>query len=126
MSLCLAAGASVVVLHVTTFTLAWTHSIEKVRWEEDYRVEGVKLIATAARVHGSAAGMEPPQGAVLKDGRWHYQPALRVHDDLRLTRSPHAADYEFCDNGKCRSLAEIVPQKEGITRIFACSAKDAR
>ena len=47
-------------------TLAWTHSIEKQRWEEDYAVQpGATaeappvLQALAARVRGSAAGMEP-------------------------------------------------------------------
>lgn len=126
MSLCLAAGASVVMLNVATFTLAWTHSIEKVRWEEDYRVEGLKLLATSARIHGSAAGMEPPAGAVLKDGRWHYVPTQRVHDELRLTRSPHAADYELCTDGRCQSLATVLPQQEGVTRIFACAREPAK
>lgn len=126
MSVCLAAGASMVILNMTTFTLAWTHSIEKVRWEEDYRVEGMKLLATSARIQGSAAGMEPPPGAVLRDGRWHYQPAQRVHDELRLTRSAYAADYELCTEGRCRSMAEVFPQKEGITRIFACANPPSR
>ena len=59
-------GTPAVFVPVTQFTLAWTHSIEKVRWEEDYRVELDPLTqlpvlhATAARIQGSAAGMEPP------------------------------------------------------------------
>lgn len=114
--------ATVVTLAAQSFTLAWTHSIEKVRWEEDYRVEGRQLAAVTARVKGSAAGMEPPQGAELKDGWWHYVPARRHHDELRLTRSPYAADYELCMSGRCQSLATLAPQADGVTRVIACEA----
>ena len=55
-----------VTLPVTSFTLAWTQLIEKVRWEEDYRVAGLYIEAPMARVKGSGAGMEPPDSAVLK------------------------------------------------------------
>ena len=33
MPLCVAAGGLVVTLAMESFTLAWTHSIEKIRWE---------------------------------------------------------------------------------------------
>ena len=114
--------ATVVTLATQSFTLAWTHSIEKVRWEEDYRVEGRQLAAVAARVKGSAAGMEPPPGAKLKDGWWHYVPAQKHHDELRLTRSPYTTDYELCMAGRCQSLATLAPQADGVTRIIACEA----
>jgi hypothetical protein len=39
MSLCLAAGALSAVLAINAFTLSWIHSIEKIRWEEDWRIE---------------------------------------------------------------------------------------
>ena len=63
MSLCLAAGAASAVLALNGFTLAWTHSIEKIHWEEDWRVEGRALVITEARIRGFGAGMEPPAGA---------------------------------------------------------------
>ncbi|WP_448152289.1 DUF1850 domain-containing protein [Castellaniella caeni] len=49
---------------VQAFTLAWTHSIEKIRWEEDYRVardaQGHPvLIPGKARILGSGAGICP-------------------------------------------------------------------
>lgn len=119
-ALCLATLTTVVVLPASSFTLAWTHSIEKVRWEEDYRIVGTRLEATEARVQGSAAGMEPPPGARLEKGWWHYAPAQRWLDALRLTRSPYAADYELCIDGRCRSLAEIAPQADGVTRVYPC------
>lgn len=86
------------------FTLGWQHSVEKIRWEEDYEVRGRQLLLAQARVEGSGAGMEIPAGAQFKRGRWHYSPAISL-DVLRLARSPQAGDYEICLPGGCRSLA---------------------
>jgi hypothetical protein len=118
--LCLATASSVFTLSLQSFTLAWTHSIEKVRWEEDYRVVGNRLEATEARVQGSGAGMEPPPGAILKDGWWHYTPQQAWHDELRLTRSPYTSDYELCFAMRCQSLAQLAPQRNGVTRVYPC------
>ena len=64
MSLCLAAGAITASLAIQAFTLAWAHSIEKIRWEEDWRVEENQLHLVEARIKGTGAGMEPPPDAV--------------------------------------------------------------
>ena len=69
MSLCLTAGAVVTRLAVASFTLAWTHSVEKTRWEEDWRVGARGLEIVEARVKGSGAGMEPGPDARF-DGTW--------------------------------------------------------
>ena len=118
--LCIATAAALVTLPVQSFTIAWTHSIEKVRWEEDYRVVDDAIIAGEARVQGSAAGMEPPPGATLRGGWWHYVPAQARHAELRLTRSPYAADYDICTDGHCQSLAAVAPQRDGVTRLYPC------
>jgi hypothetical protein len=118
--LCLAAGATVVALHAPAFTLAWKHSIEHVRWEEDYRLSGHRIELVEARIQGSGAGMEPPPDAKLAGGWWHYAPKDRWHEELLLARSPYTADYELCIAGRCRSLSEILPQPEGVTRAYAC------
>lgn len=112
------------------FTLAWTHSIEKVRWEEDYRIEAPhsvqnssaapRLIAGQARIHGSAAGMEPPPAARLENGRYTYQPQQPPEPVLRLTRSPYAADYEWCIKGRCIPMGTILPSDGGVTLLYAC------
>ncbi|WP_082877053.1 DUF1850 domain-containing protein [Hydrogenophaga crassostreae] len=109
------------------FTLAWTHSIEKVRWEEDYAVEWSTasprqpvLRAKGARVRGSAAGMEPPEDAVLRDGWYEYQPATWSPQGLRLTRSAYTADYEWCANGRCDPLARWLPSDGDITLLTPC------
>ena len=109
MPLCLAAGALSATLAVQSFTLAWTHSIEKVRWEEDWRVEGRQLAIVAARIQGFGAGMEPPEGAVLRDGYWHYRPAVAPMDKLTLAHSPYTQGYELCAGSACRPLTDFLP-----------------
>jgi hypothetical protein len=115
MPLCLATGAVSVTLAIQAFTLAWTHSIEKIRWEEDWRIEGKQLHIVAARIRGSGAGMEPPPDAVLRDGLWHYRPTIAPMNQLMLANSAYTADYELCMEGNCRRLAEHLPGTEATT-----------
>ena len=68
LSLCLASAGLVKALSIATFTLVWTHSIEKTDWQEDWRVTPQGLELVRARVKGSGAGMEPPPEARLVDG----------------------------------------------------------
>lgn len=88
------------------FTLAWTHTIEKIRWEEDYRLGVDGLYLDAARIRGTGAGMEVPDGAVLRNGSWEYRPRLPPLPLLRLGRTPEAGDYQLCQSGACRPLAD--------------------
>ena len=120
--LCLAAAAFSVTLPIQAFTLAWTHSIEKIRWEEDYRIESGGLVLKEARIRGSGAGMEPPQGAVLRNGTWHYRPALPSLPRLRLARSPYTADYTLCWDGRCRPMEDIAGPVDRAPEIelFPC------
>ncbi len=123
--LCLAAAAWTLTLPLQSFTLAWTHSIEKVRWEEDYRIEAGQLRLTEARIHGSGAGMEAPDGAVLHDGVWHYRPPLDSLPRLRLTRSDYVPDYEVCWDGRCQLLTSLIAPVEAapLVEIFPCDAR---
>jgi hypothetical protein len=116
MPLCLAAGAVTAALAVESFSLAWTHSIEKLRWEEDWRIEKRMLLITEARIRGTGAGMEPPTDAVLKDGAWHYKPSARL-TQLRLAHSPYTTGYELCIEGTCRPLAGYLPGAENLSTI---------
>lgn len=109
MSLCFAAGALTAVLNIQAFTLAWTHSIEKIRWEEDWRIENGELVVVEARIRGTGAGMEPPDGAKLIDGVWHYRPALAPLESVTLAHSPYAKPYELCVAGLCRPLTAALP-----------------
>lgn len=116
----------------TAFTLAWVHSIEKVRWEEDYRVEPPAvsgqppvLRAGQARIKGSGAGMEPPDGALLERG-WYTYPGTPVPSEgLRLTRSVYTADYDLCIEGRCAPMSHWLPSDGGLTRLQACQPKPA-
>lgn len=122
MPLCLSAGAAATVLALHSFTLAWTHSIEKIRWEEDWRLEGGKLHLVAARIRGSGAGMEPPPEAVLHHGIWHYRPAIPPLAELLLAHSSAVADYELCSEASCRALGEHLPEpaEQAPFRLTAC------
>ena len=74
LSLCLASAGVVKMLSIAAFTLVWTHSIEKIDWQEDWRVTPQGLLLVQARVKGSGAGMEPPPGARLVDGWFEWKP----------------------------------------------------
>jgi hypothetical protein len=109
--ICLAAGVLAATLPLSAFTLAWTHSIEKIRWEEDYRIVGKRLVLEEARIRGSGAGMEPPPDARLDaNGVGHYRPKLPPLERLRLSHSPYAGDYEICSAGGCQPLTAILPR----------------
>lgn len=112
-----AAHARTTVLPAATATLAWTHSIEKIRWEEDWAAinppaasadapptAGPGVTITEARIRGSGAGMEIPEGAMLHDGVWHYRPSLAPLPAVRLTQSPYVAPYTLCVADDCRPL----------------------
>lgn len=109
------------------FTLAWTHSIEKVRWEEDYRIVQPntagppELLLERARIQGSAAGMEPPDDAVLRNGWYEYHPVTPTPSGLRLTRSVHTADYDICFAGQCRPMGELLASDGDITWLRPCT-----
>lgn len=120
MALCLSTAVAAAVVAAEAFTLGWTHSIEKVRWEEDWQVAGNELVLAAVRVRGHAAGMEPGEGAVLRDGAWEWYPRS-THAELRLTRSEHTADYTWCSaNRACEPMARLLPSDGGVTRVHVC------
>jgi hypothetical protein len=124
-ALCLAvAGAIQAVLPISSFTLAWTHSVEKVRWEEDYRIRDERLQLTEARVQGSGAGMEPPAGATFQGGWWSYHPRSAPLESLSLARSSYTEDYTLCWDNQCRSLTDLIgePPERGETELFPCMA----
>lgn len=107
--LCLGLAGSVwaeVALPQGGFTLAWNHSVEKILWEEDYRVSADGLLLGEARVRGSGAGMEIPEGAELRDGSWHYRRTIAPLQPLRVGRTPEAGDYRLCFDGGCHPLSD--------------------
>lgn len=108
------------------FTLAWTHTIEKIRWEEDYRVTPDGLLLGEARVKGSGAGMEIPDGAELRDGTWHYQRQLPPLQPLRLGRTPEAGDFQLCFDQRCHAMSEwLGPPKADrpALELWSCAVQ---
>lgn len=99
-------------------TLSWTHSIEKTRWTEHWQATPDGLVLDAASVQGSGAGMEPPDGSILKDGAWHWKPTLAPMPEVMLGNAGVTAPWTLCrDGGSCRDL--IAPAGEPI-RLFPC------
>jgi hypothetical protein len=125
-ALCLVMAGQTVIVPVTSFTLSWVHTVEKTTWEEDYLVAGEWLYLVAARIRGSGAGMEPPPGAVLDGGVWHYRPARRWHDAVRLARSDFGADYTLCAGKRCRPLQYYLPGPPEATAIASCASAALR
>ncbi|MBR0719753.1 DUF1850 domain-containing protein [Bradyrhizobium liaoningense] len=121
-SLCLASAGSVKALSLAAFTLVWTHSIEKVDWQEDWRVTPSGLQLVQARVKGTGAGMEPPPEARLIDGWFQWTPARGPMHEVMLGNSDAAGEWRLCTGGKCRTLSEILghPVGANVTTMSVC------
>lgn len=123
MNVCLlVAGAKQIVLAASSFTLAWTHSVEKTRWEEDWLVGQTGLQLVEARVAGSGAGMEPPDGSVFDGKVWRYHPPLAfIEDQIVLARSGATIGaWEICAGGECRPIPETGAADEGPAILKPC------
>jgi hypothetical protein len=122
LSLCLASAGAVKTLSIAAFTLAWTHSVEKVDWQEDWRVTPAGLELVQARVKGSGAGMEPPPDARLVDGWFQWQPSRAPIPQLLLGNSGAAGEWRLCHDGQCRTLSGIFghPVGANVTTMSAC------
>jgi hypothetical protein len=122
LSLCLASAGVVKTLAVAAFTLVWTHSIEKIDWQEDWRITPAGLQLAQARVKGSGAGMEPPPEARLVDGWFQWNLARAPMPEVVLGNSGAAGEWRFCSGGNCRTLSEIFGHPIGVnvTTMSAC------
>lgn len=120
--ICLLAGSKVVPLLVGAITLAWTHSVEKILWEEDWRAGPAGLELLEARVRGSGAGMDPPPGAHFSNGVWKWQPHVPPLNEVVLRRSGATADWRICVEGQCRPMSDYVPPDSDPIVMKACDA----
>lgn len=123
-----AVASAVHVFPASRVTLAWTHSVERARWEEDYEIRDRALVIRAARVRTSGAGMEAPPHATYHNGWWHYVPYLPPLENVVLANSKHVAGYTVCWRGSgCRRLGELVPVGEPATlHTRPCASGDDR
>jgi hypothetical protein len=117
LSLCLASSGVVKALALAGFTLAWTHSVEKTAWQEDWRVTPEGLALVQARVKGSGAGMEPPPEARLVDGWFQWQLQRAPLQRIVLGNSGAAGEWRICAEGQCRTISEIFGHDIGAATI---------
>jgi hypothetical protein len=109
-------------LALAAFTLVWTHSIEKVDWQEDWRITADGLLLVQARVKGFGAGMEPPPDARLIDGWFQWQPQRAPMPEVVLGNSGATGEWRLCSAGKCRTLSDVLghPVGANVTVMSAC------
>jgi hypothetical protein len=120
-ALCILAGGVLAAqVAASAFTLAWTHSIEKIPWQEDWRVEPAGLRLVAARVQGTGAGMEPPPESRLVDGWWRWEPHGPALPEVVLRRSGATADWRICVAGSCRPMSELLPPEADPVVLRPC------
>ncbi len=120
MSVCLAVGALVISLGASEVTLSWRHSVQKSLWEELWQEGPDGLVLAEARVQGSGAGMDPPDGAKLVDGFWRWRPDLPPLREVVMRRSGATADWRICVEGRCRPLGELVPAEADPVVLKPC------
>ena len=106
MSVCLTLGASVLGIAASTFTLSWTHSVERSEWRERWTLlDDGMLQLREARVRGSGAGMDPGAGARLVNGWWIWQPTLPAVPSLVLALSGATGEgWTLCGDDRCREI----------------------
>lgn len=123
MSLCLAGGGLVVQLGLSSFTLAWRHSVQSLLWEEDWRETPRGLVIDEARVRGSAAGMEPPPEATFRDGAWRWTPTMEPLSAVILRRSGAGKDWSLCAGNRCKPMDAYVPADADPVTLSVCAAE---
>lgn len=121
MTLCLLAGGLAVSLGASQITLAWTHSVEKMAWEEDWSLTPAGIVLAEARVKGSGAGMDPPPEARLEGGFWRWKPTVPPQGEIVLRRSGATADWRVCVRGVCRAMKAYVPVDADPVTLRACA-----
>ncbi|OYD25844.1 DUF1850 domain-containing protein [Oceanimonas baumannii] len=117
--ICLSGANTLVMLLTGSITLSWQHSVEKIRWEEQYQAHPPYLYLTGASVLGSGAGMEPPSDAQLHNGRWYWQPDLKVKEVV-LAGSEFTGEYTLCfAAGRCHPLSHWLDTGQQVI-LSAC------
>jgi hypothetical protein len=120
MEFCLLAAGATVRLGTLALTLAWTHSVQKTRWEEDYRLTPAGIALLEDRIQGGGAGMEPPPDAKFDGHWWRYTPHIPPQKEIVLRRSGATADWDVCIAGECKPMSAYVPPKADPVTLTSC------
>ena len=97
-------GAVALALASPDIRLSWTHSVERVEWQEEWRVGTDALTLRTARVRGSGAGMEPGPGARLENGWWVWPGDMTVPSLALATSGATGGGWTLCADGACQTL----------------------
>jgi hypothetical protein len=126
MAICLvvAMSSTLLVALPDRITLAWDHTVEKIRWEEDYVATRDGLLLTEARIKGTGAGMEMPPDATLANGRWHYRPNLAPLPEIFIRNSELPRGYEVCREGRCSPLRALIGPDDRLLALTSCNKED--
>ena len=109
MSLCILAAGKTTVIAASVFSLSWMHSVQKSQWLEEWQVTPAGLVLREARIKGSGAGMEPPDGSRLIDGWWVYTPDLAAQKSVTLASSGMTGGgWQLCAVGQCMDLGQTA------------------
>ena len=120
MTLCILVAAKTNVFLACLFTLSWTHSVEKIECQEDWKIVNSQLEIIEARIQGSGAGMDPPEGSKFKGGWWVYKPnKLSVKELLLSTSNTNLENWKICFNGNCQVLKK---NNENPIKIYPCKS----
>jgi hypothetical protein len=115
LGICLIAAGATIRLGAMALTLAWTHSVDKVRWEEDYRATPAGLVITEDRLQGTGAGMEPPADARFDGKWWRYRPSIGPQPQVILRRSGQTvSDWDVCIEDACKPIRAYVGDADPV------------
>ena len=118
--ICALTAAGTLMLAADAFTLSWSHSVEHMLWQEEWAREGTSLRLVSASVQGSGAGIDPPEGAVLRDGAYRWTPDLPPVPELALAASGATGEgWTLCADGICH---EVGAQPASPVIVRACDA----
>jgi hypothetical protein len=120
MEICLLAAGATIRLGTLALTLAWTHSIEKTRWEEDWRATSAGLVLDEDRIQATGAGMEPPPDAHFDGKWWHYKTTTPPMKKVILRRSGATADWQVCIAGRCKPMGDYVGKDTDPVTLTTC------
>ena len=119
--ICVIAAGKTLALAAITFTLSWTHSVEKITWAEHWKLTPAGFVVTSATVEGSGAGMDPPEGARLVGDKWVYVPDLPPQEDLVLAASgATVSGWKICSGGACQVVGKVAERPIVVRR---CSGR---
>jgi hypothetical protein len=65
--------------------------------------------------------VEVPKGAVLRDGAWHYRPALPPQIEAVFADAGRGAgDWRLCDDAPYRNVGDLVPSRDSSFTLTTC------